>query len=99
MGTTATPESTVVTDSPQQSRYEIHADGELAGIEQYEVDGDVHVFVHTEIYPQYEGLGLARTLVGAALDDLRRRGLRVRPVCPYVVKFVSKHPEYQDLVA
>lgn len=43
MSTTATPESIVVTDSPQQSRYEIHADGELAAIEQYEIDGDVRV--------------------------------------------------------
>lgn len=99
MSDSVTPEDITVVDNPEKSRYEIQVDGALAGLEQYEVDGDVRVFVHTEISPRFEGLGLASTLVRSALEDLRGRALRVRPVCPYVVKFLSKHPEYQDLVA
>ena len=56
-------------------------------------------FNHTEIYPAFEGFGLAGVLVRQALDDLRARGLKVHPVCPYVVKFLDKHPEYQDLIS
>ncbi|KJF22389.1 N-acetyltransferase [Rhodococcus sp. ACPA4] len=95
----AAPENTVVVDNPAQSRFEIHVDGELAGIEDYTTAGDVLSFNHTEIYPRFEGFGLAAILVSGALDQLRSRGLKVHPVCPYVVKFVGKHPEYQDLVS
>ncbi|MDI9916443.1 GNAT family N-acetyltransferase [Rhodococcus sp. IEGM 1379] len=91
--------NTVVTDNPTQSRFEIHVDGTLAGIEDYTTSGDVLSFNHTEIYPEHEGLGLAAVLVGSALDQLRARGLKVHPVCPYVVKYLGKHPEYQDLVS
>lgn len=96
---THAPENTVVTDNPAQSRYEIHVDGDLAGIEDYTTSGDVVSFNHTEIYPRHEGFGLAAILVTQALDDLRSRGLKVRPVCPYVVKFLHRHEEYQDLIS
>lgn len=97
-------ESATVRDAPERSRYELHvkhsADGTLlAGVEEYSRDGDVVSFLHTEIYPQFEGEGLASILVRAALDDLRARGLHVRAVCSYVVAFIAKHPEYQDLQA
>lgn len=92
-------DAAIVRDNPEQSRYEIVAGTQVAGIEQYSRDGDVVTFLHTEVYPQFEGLGFAGVLVGAALDDLRSRGLRVRPECSYVVSFLTKHPEYRDLVA
>lgn len=95
---TLTPESAVVRDRPELGRYEIVVGSQVAGIEQYSRVGDTVVFEHTEIYPQFEGLGFAGTLVRAALDDLRARGLGLRPECRYVVRFLTKHPEYQDLV-
>lgn len=95
---TAAPDAASVHDNAEQSRYEIVSGTQVAGIEQYTRDGDVVTFLHTEIYPQFEGLGYASTLVRAALDDLRARGLRLRPECRYVVSFLTKHPEYRDLV-
>ena len=96
---TASSDSAQVRENPEQSRYEIISGHQIAGIEQYSRDGDVVTFLHTEIYPQFEGLGYASALVSAALDDLRSKGLQVRPECRYVVSFLTKHPEYQDLVA
>ncbi|WP_072801982.1 GNAT family N-acetyltransferase [Rhodococcoides yunnanense] len=95
---TISTENAVVLDAPERSRYEILHDTQVAGIENYSRDGDVVTFLHTEIYPQFEGFGFAGVLVRGALDDLRRRSLRVRPECSYVVRFIAKHPEYQDLV-
>lgn len=95
---TISRETAVVTDNAENSRYEIIAGNQVAGIEKYSRHENVVTFLHTEIYPQFEGLGFAGKLVGEALDDLRERGLRVRPECRYVVSFLTKHPEYQDLV-
>jgi predicted GNAT family acetyltransferase len=57
------------------------------------------VFTHTDIDDAFEGRGLGSTLVRAALDTARERGLAVRPDCPFVRAYVAKHPdEYLDLV-
>ena len=34
----------------------------------------------------------------AALDDAKRQGLEVTPLCPFVADYIRRHPEYEDLV-
>lgn len=80
-------------------RYEIHVDGELAGIADYSVDGDVVVFPHTEIDSSRRGQGLGAVLVQGALDDVRSQGKTIVPACWYVAQFVDENPDYKDLVA
>jgi predicted GNAT family acetyltransferase len=46
-----------------------------------------------------EGSGVGSALVAGALDDIRSRGLRVVPLCPFVAAFIRRHSEYADLVA
>lgn len=86
------------------SRFEISVDETVAGHLLY-VDHDLgdgspvqRVLFHTEIDEAYGGRGLAGTLVSQALDATRAEGLRVVAVCPYVKKYVSTRPEYDDLV-
>lgn len=90
--------STTVTDNPARQRYEIHADGVLAGFVEYRPHGSVVDFVHTEMLPGFEGRGLAASVVAQALDEVRRRGWHVQPECPYVRRFIVRHPAYHDLV-
>ena len=54
--------------------------------------------MHTDVDPDLEGTGAAGELVVGALDDIRSRGLRVIPVCPYVRSWIDRHPAYADLV-
>jgi len=56
------------------------------------------VLVHTDIEPSLEGRGLGAVLVRGALEDIRSRGERVVPFCPFVRAYVRRHPEYADLV-
>ena len=96
---TAHTEPTVL-DVPDRSRFEIHADGRLAGFTQYRLkDPALIVFIHTEIDDAFEGRGLGSTLARAALDAARARGLAVRPDCPFVRGYIARHPDtYLDLV-
>ena len=91
-------EVVVVADHPERLRYEIHVDGALAGFMTYRAQPGGLVLKHTEVADEFEGHGLASRLVQAALDDIRRRGLQVVPLCPLVAKYIRKHPEYADLV-
>lgn len=87
-----------IVDNSEQSRFEILVDGKVAGFADYRLLPTKIVFTHTEVLPAYEGQGLAGKLVGHALDASRDTGLRVVPLCPYVAKYIERHPPYQDLV-
>lgn len=47
--------------------------------------------------PAIEGRGVAGALTRAALDWARQEGLCVEPICPYVVAWLRRHPEYGDV--
>jgi predicted GNAT family acetyltransferase len=87
-----------VTDNQAQSRFEIHADGELAGFVLYEVGDNEIAFIHTETEDRFRGHGLAGRLVQSALEAARDRKLEVLPYCPFVRSWIAGHREYADLV-
>ena len=91
---------TLVRDNPDERRYELLVDGELVGELVYRLRGESAItLLHTEVSPSVEGRGLGGRLVAAALDDIRARGLRVVPVCPFVRAYLRRHPESADLVS
>ena len=83
----------VVRDNPEELRYEILRDGELLGEILYRTRPGAVVLVHTEVEPSAEGQGVGGRLVAGALEDIRSRGLRVVPVCPFVAAYIRRHPE------
>ncbi|MFG3554604.1 GNAT family N-acetyltransferase [Micromonospora sp. NPDC047557] len=91
--------STLVEDNPAKNRFEILVDDALAGFTAYLPSGEVLVFTHTEVDRGFQGKGVGSTLIRGALDQVRARGGRVVPQCPFVAAFIDKHPEYADLVA
>lgn len=87
-----------VTDRPEELRYEIEVDGEVAGFLLYRREPGVLELVHTDVDPRSEGKGVGAALVQGTLDDVRARGLKVRPFCPFVRAYLRRHPEYEDLI-
>jgi hypothetical protein len=88
-----------VTDAPDRQRYEAHVGDVLAGFTRYTTEGAAVVFTHTEVEPQFEGEGVGSTLVAGALDDVRRQGRKVVPLCEFVAEYIQRHPDrYGDLV-
>ena len=91
--------STEIRRVEERSRYELLIDGELVGVVDYQEQGDVLDFPHTEIDPSRRGQGLGAVLVQGALNDVRARGQQVVPTCWYVAEFLDHHPDYADLRA
>jgi len=89
---------TEVTDNPDETRYEITADGALAGFAQYREMNGTRVFTHTEVFKEFGGQGLGTVLVRGALADVRDRDLRLVALCPFVERYVKEHPEWTELV-
>ena len=94
---TPPPARPVITDATARERYEAHLEGELAGVLEYKVKHGRIALIHTEVLPIHEGRGVGSALVRFALDDARRRELRVIATCPYVQAYLMRHPEAADV--
>ncbi len=62
------------------------------------IDAATIDLLHTGVQPTLRGRGVAEALVQAAFDHARANGLRVVPTCAYVQRWLTKHPEVQDLL-
>ena len=80
------------------SRFEARVDGQCC-VADYRITGPVMTMHHTYVPPALEGRGIAAALVAAALAHARAAGLRVRPTCSYVARYMRRHPETLDLLA
>jgi predicted GNAT family acetyltransferase len=88
-----------VRDAPDRHRFEIWVGDEVAGFTDYRPRrDDLYAFVHTEIDTRFSGGGLGSTLIRAAMDEMRERGISVLPYCRFVRRYISRHSEYLDLV-
>ncbi len=87
-----------VRDNTERSRFELEADG-VTVFMNYRLAGNVISLDHTETPVEARGRGLASRLIKGVLDEVRSRGLKITPRCPFVRDYVDRHPEYRDLMA
>ena len=86
-----------VYDNRAEQEFELEVDGKRA-IAAYQREGDTIVFTHTHVPAALEGRGVGTKLIRAALDQVRDEGLRVIAQCPFVARFIERHPEYQGML-
>jgi hypothetical protein len=86
-----------IRDIPARQRFEMELPGGTA-FANYRRDGEVLSIMHTEVPPQVEGRGHGSALVKGVFDIARAQGLKVVPMCPFVVDYARKHPEYADVL-
>lgn len=87
-----------VTDNKRESRFETKVDGHNAFIE-YSVLPGILSLDHTEVDKALAGQGVASEMTEKVLLEIELRGLKVIPACSFVEKYISKHPEWQSIVA
>ncbi len=87
----------VLIDNLIEERYEINVDGHTALIE-YTREPGVVVLTHTYVPPALEGCGVASQLTRAVLEDIRSKGLLVESQCSFVTTYITRHPEWSDLL-
>jgi predicted GNAT family acetyltransferase/glutaredoxin len=88
-----------VVDVPEASRYELRLDGRLIGLAAYRRRDGRIALTHTEVDESCEGQGCGSRLAEAVLEDARRQGLAVVPLCPFIAHYIERHPDYEPLVA
>ena len=83
---------------PEANRYELRLSDRLIGLAAYRRRDGRIAFTHTEVHESWEGRGFGGRLAAAALDDARRQGLDVVPLCPFIAHYIDRHPEYEGLL-
>lgn len=87
-----------VVDNKDQSRYELHLDGETVAIADYVKQPGTVSLTHTETFAGHKGQGLAGKLIDRALRDAQAENLQVIPFCSFVSDYIAQHDEFRDLV-
>jgi predicted GNAT family acetyltransferase len=95
---TASAHDITVRDNPESQTYDALIGDEIAGTMLYEIEGPRLVLTHTAVQQRFQHQGVANTLIGAALDDIRAKGKKITIICPIVKTFIDSHPAYADLI-
>lgn len=88
----------MVRDDSVRQRYELDVADTVAFIDYLRDDRNV-IMTHAEVPLALRGGGVGSALVKGALALVRERGDKVVPLCPFVARYIQRHPETRDLLA
>lgn len=92
--------TTEVQQDTNMNRFELLVDGASVGEADYRIQDNAIVITHTEIDPAQRRKGLGGELVRGTLNLIRAdTNYRVVASCPFTADWISKHPEYEDLLS
>ena len=70
-----------------------------AGECQFDIKDDKWYIVHTGVRPEYGGRGIAKQLVKRIIEEARKRGKKIVPICSYAQKMMLDNEEYKDVLS
>ncbi|NDW19727.1 N-acetyltransferase [Dysgonomonas sp. 216] len=85
-------------NNTEESQYEFHIGKYMAKIEYIITQKGEIYLTHTEVPIPLEGQGIASDLAEQVLADIDKQGLRLVPLCPFIVGYLQKHPDWRRLV-
>jgi predicted GNAT family acetyltransferase len=85
-------------DGTSKGRYRLVVDGVEAEMT-YSRAGDRLIIIdHTEVPAALRGRKVGERLVRQAIEDARRDGVDIIPLCPFAKAQMGRHPEWQDVL-
>lgn len=91
-------ENTIVNNT-EKNQFELTLEGATALVE-YRLRGtDAIYYLHTEVPEELGGKGIGKQLAEYVLTYAQDHQLKVYPYCPFIKKYIDRHPEFQPLVA
>jgi len=94
----AGPIMSEIRDDIAAGRLEFEEAGHVVFARYSRVDGGL-IIEHVEADPALRGTGASGRFMEALVADVRRRGLKITPVCGWAALWLRRHPQYGDVVA
>lgn len=79
-------------------QFEMEVDGGKAIIV-YQQNDNIIKLLHTEVPQELEGRGIATAIIEKTLHYIKDNNLHLVPLCPMVVAYIKRHPEWEAIVA
>lgn len=86
-------------DEGGKGRYVYRAEGHEAEMTFSKVGTSQMIIDHTGVPDAFRGQGVGLELVTRAVEDARRNGVKIRPLCPFAAAQFRRHPEWSDVLA
>lgn len=86
-------------DAGSKGRYVMVVDGVEAEMTYSRVSDSMIIIDHTEVPAALRGRRVGEQLVLQAVEDARRGGVSIVPLCPFAKAQIARHPEWQDVLA
>ncbi len=61
-------------------------------------DSQKIIIDHTEVNPEFEGQGVGKSMVMAAVDFARENDIKILPLCTFAKSVFNKTPEIADVL-
>ena len=88
-----------VEDNGTKGRYVIEGpDGTEAEMTFTKVGGHQIIIDHTGVPDVFRGQGVGLRLVSRAVEDARKAGKTIIPLCPFAAAQFRRHPEWADVL-
>ena len=86
-------------DGPKGGRYVTGEQGQEAVMTFSRASPTLIIIDHTEVPDIYRGQGVGKELARHAVEEARKGGWKVIPLCPFFKAQLERNPEWQDIVA
>jgi len=83
---------------PAAQRFVARTAGLEAVLEYDTLNARLLDYHHTFVPPALRGGGIASRVTEYALTYARDNGIKVRPTCPFVARYIERHPEFKPLI-
>ena len=87
-----------IRDNTARHRFELDAEGGIAFISYRAIPGGLYL-MHTETPAALRGRGIATRLARGTLETIRARGQKIRVGCEFLIEFMGRNREFDDLLA
>lgn len=87
-------------NNEKNGEFEALFDGNHAGLMTYTWAGnDKFIIDHTEVEEAFNGKGLGKEMLLAAVDFARKNNLKIIPLCPFAKATFQRNADLQDVLA
>lgn len=88
------------TNKETKGFFEVVENNQQAGKMTYAWAGNTQFIIdHTEVNPDFNGKGVGKKMVMAAVEYARENGLKIIPLCPFAKSVFDKTPEIHDVLS
>lgn len=84
---------------PSGGRWRVVVDGHAAEMTYSRASAALVIIDHTEVPEALRGRGVGQALALRAVEDARRDGFRIIPLCPFARAQFERHPQWRDVLS